>query len=65
MINIMEVTPGDILRLKKKHPCGSDEWLVVDTGVDFRIKCLGCDRLLIIERLKLERKIKSLVSPQE
>ena len=65
MINIMEVTPGDILRLKKKHPCGSDEWLVVDTGVDFRIKCLGCDRLLLIERLKLERKIKSLVSPQE
>jgi hypothetical protein len=61
----MEVTPGDILRLKKKHPCGSDEWLVVDIGVDFRIRCLGCDRLLLIERLKLERKIKSLVSPRE
>jgi hypothetical protein len=65
MINIMEVAPGDILRLKKEHPCGSDEWLVVDTGVDFRIKCLGCDKLLLIERLKLERKIKSLVSPQK
>jgi hypothetical protein len=65
MINIMEVAPGDILRLKKKHPCGSDEWLVVDTGVDFRIKCLGCDKLLLIERLKLERKIKSLASPQK
>jgi hypothetical protein len=62
MINIMEVLPGDIIRLKKKHPCGSDEWLVLDTGVDFRLRCVGCDRLLLIERVKLERKIKSLSS---
>lgn len=62
MINIMEVVPGDIIQLKKKHPCGSDEWLVLDTGVDFRLRCTGCDRLLLIERAKLERKIKSLSS---
>ena len=60
MINITEVLPGDIIQLKKKHPCGSDEWLVLDTGVDFRLKCIGCNRLLLIERVKLERKIKSL-----
>jgi hypothetical protein len=62
MINIMEVLPGDVIQLKKKHPCGSDEWLVLDTGVDFRLRCIGCDRLLLIERVKLERKIKSLSS---
>jgi hypothetical protein len=62
MINITEVLPGDIIQLKKKHPCGSDEWLVLDTGVDFRLKCIGCNRLLLIERVKLERKIKSLSS---
>lgn len=65
MINIMDVAPGNILRLKKKHPCGSDEWLVLDTGVDFRIKCTGCEKVLLIERPKLEHKIKSLVSPRE
>jgi hypothetical protein len=64
MINIMDVSPGDIIRMKKKHPCGSDEWLVLDTGVDFRIRCTGCDRLLLIERAKLEHKIKSLASSQ-
>jgi hypothetical protein len=64
MINIMDVAPGNILRLKKKHPCGSDEWLVLDTGVDFRIKCTGCEKVLLIERPKLEHKIKSLVSPR-
>lgn len=62
MINIMDVSPGDIIRLKKKHPCGSDEWLVIDIGVDFRIKCTGCDRLLLVERAQLERKIKALLS---
>jgi hypothetical protein len=62
MINIMEVLPGDTIQLKKKHPCGSDEWLVLDIGVDFRLRCIGCDRLLLIERAKLERKIKSLSS---
>lgn len=61
MINIMDVSPGCIIRLKKKHPCGSDQWLVLDIGVDFRLKCLGCDRLLLIERQKIENRIKAIV----
>ncbi len=61
MPNIMDIEVGDIIRLRKKHPCGSDRWLVLGTGVDFRLKCLGCQHIVLIERLKLEHKLKGRV----
>jgi hypothetical protein len=61
MVNILDVLTGDILTLKKGHPCGSNQWLVMSTGLDFRLKCVGCDREILIERVVLERKIKSRV----
>jgi hypothetical protein len=57
----MDVKLGDIVRLRKKHPCGSDEWQVERVGVDIRIRCLGCQRRVLEERAILERKIKALV----
>jgi len=57
-----DIQTGDIVRLRKKHPCGSDRWQVEKTGVDIRIKCLGCQRKVLLERPDLERKIKALVS---
>lgn len=56
----MEV--GDVVRLRKRHPCGGDEWQVVKLGVDIRIKCLKCQRLVLLERGTLERRIKTLIS---
>jgi hypothetical protein len=53
---------GDIVHLRKKHPCGSNEWQVVQVGVDIRIKCCGCQRQVLLDRLILERKIKSVIS---
>lgn len=61
MHNIMDIRTGDIIRLKKKHPCGSTQWLVLDTGVDFRLKCLGCERILVMERQYIEHKLKGEV----
>jgi hypothetical protein len=58
----MDIRVGDIVRLRKKHPCGNEEWEVVRTGIDIRIKCLGCQRQLLLERTILEHKIKTLVS---
>jgi hypothetical protein len=58
----MDIKPGDVVRLRKKHPCGSDEWEVINIGVDIRIKCLGCQRLILLERSISERKIKALIS---
>lgn len=58
----MAIKLGDVIRLRKKHPCGSDEWEVINIGVDIRIKCLGCQRLILLERSTLEHKIKALIS---
>jgi hypothetical protein len=58
MVNILDVLKGDLLTLKKGHPCGSNQWQVMSTGVDFRLKCSGCGREILVERVVLERKIK-------
>lgn len=58
----MDLEVGDVVRLRKKHPCGGDEWQVLKLGVDIRIKCLKCQRLVLLERRTLERRIKTLLS---
>lgn len=52
---------GDIVRLKKPHPCGSDQWEVTRTGMDFRIKCLGCGHQVLVPRPKFEKSVKAIV----
>ena len=52
---------GDIVRMKKAHPCGSDEWEVMRTGMDFRIKCLGCGRQVMLPRPKFEKGVKKVI----
>lgn len=54
----MDIQVGDILRLKKQHPCGSKEWEVLRVGADFRLKCMGCDHQIMIARKMLEKKCK-------
>ena len=49
---------GDIVKTRKQHPCGSDEWEVMRTGADFRIKCLKCGRQTWITRVKFEKAVK-------
>lgn len=51
---------GDIIKMKKKHPCGSDEWEIIKTGIDFKLRCLGCGHDIIIKRLLVEKNTKSL-----
>ena len=43
---------GDIVRMKKKHPCGSDAWEITRVGMDFGLKCVGCGRWVMIPRVK-------------
>lgn len=52
---------GDVVRTRKKHPCGGDLWEVLRTGVDFRIKCLKCGRVVMLPRPKFEKSVKALV----
>ena len=51
----MEIEVGNIIRLKKKHPCGSMEWEVLRTGADFRLKCLGCGHQIMVPRKLVEK----------
>lgn len=52
---------GDIIRLRKPHPCGSTDWKVMRTGMDFRIQCQGCQHQAWIPRVKLERQVKEIL----
>lgn len=53
---------GDIVQMKKGHPCGGNQWEVMRTGMDFRIKCLACGRQVMIPRPKFEKGVKSVLS---
>jgi hypothetical protein len=59
---VMEINLGDIVRLKKKHPCGSDQWRVVRLGADIGIKCLGCQHRVLLERTVFERRVKEFIA---
>ncbi len=54
----LKIKVGDQLQMKKKHPCGGDQWLVMRTGADFVIKCQTCSHQTWIPRPKLEKSIK-------
>jgi len=55
----LEIKLGDILRLKKKHPCGNDKWEVVRLGADVGLKCLKCQHRVLLGRSVLERRVKA------
>ena len=56
---------GDIVELKKEHPCGSKQWEITRTGADIRIKCLGCGRQVLIPRPKFEKSMKKIIKSFE
>jgi hypothetical protein len=62
---VMPIKLGDVVRLKKKHPCGSYEWQVVRLGADIGIKCLKCQRRVLLDRSVFERRIITFVSRGE
>lgn len=51
---------GDIVKLKKPHPCGSFEWEILRVGADFRLKCTGCAHQIMIERKTVEKSTRGL-----
>ena len=61
----IEINLGDIVRLRKAHPCGSLVWEVVRVGADIGIKCLKCQRRVLLERGVFERRVKEFVSKSD
>ncbi len=62
---MMEIRLGDVVRLRKKHPCGGYEWRVVRVGADIGIKCCTCGRRVLLPRRAFERRVKTFVSRGE
>ena len=56
----MDIHVGDVLELKKQHPCGSREWQVLRVGMDFKLKCAGCGHELMLPRSKAEKSVKKI-----
>ncbi|HHW98406.1 MAG TPA: DUF951 domain-containing protein [Firmicutes bacterium] len=57
----MQLFVGDVVMLKKPHPCGGYNWEILRTGMDFRIKCLTCGHSVMLPRTRLEKGIKKIV----
>ncbi len=57
----MDVRLNDVLELKKQHPCGSKRWTVLRVGMDFRLRCQGCQHEMMIPRSKVEKNIRKIL----
>ncbi|HHT50705.1 MAG TPA: DUF951 domain-containing protein [Eubacteriaceae bacterium] len=53
---------GDIIQTKKVHPCGSNQWEIIRVGMDFKMKCQGCGRVVMLPRPKFQKSVKKLIS---
>ena len=60
MAGIIPYETGDIVEMKKKHPCGSSEWEILKAGADIKMKCLGCGHEIIIKRSLAQKNTKKL-----
>lgn len=52
---------GDIVEMRKVHPCGSKNWKIIRMGADIKIKCCGCERIIMLPRNKFEKSIKKVI----
>ena len=58
----MNYNVGDIVILKKGHPCGINQWEVIRVGADFKLKCTGCGRIVMVPRKSFEKSVKKVIS---
>lgn len=58
----MELNIGDVVQMRKPHPCGGDTWRIVRLGADIGLRCLTCNRKVMLPRSECERRIKAFVS---
>lgn len=56
-----EFEVGDVVSLKKKHPCGSSDWEILRVGADFRLKCKGCGHQIMVARKLVEKNARNLI----
>ena len=57
----MNFVVGDVVVMKKNHPCGENKWVILRVGADFKIKCTKCSHIVMISRSKFEKNVKNIV----
>jgi hypothetical protein len=62
---MQKINIGDIITLKKPHPCGSYDWKVIRTGADLKLQCIGCDRVVLLDRPTVIRRMKKITPGDE
>ena len=65
VVKIMDIKLNDILVMKKEHPCGGKDFLVLRVGMDFRVRCVKCNREVMVPRQKIEKNIKKVLRDGE
>lgn len=63
-MEILRLRPDDILEMKKPHPCGCRQFRVLRVGSDVRIVCCGCGRDMVLDRIKLERAVRRVLTSE-
>lgn len=58
---IMQFEVGQIIKLKKAHPCGTNEWEIIRVGMDFKLKCRGCDHIVMVSRKLVEKNFRGVI----
>ncbi len=61
----MEYNISDVVEMKKKHPCGSKEFTILRTGIEFRLKCNGCEHMIMLSRVAFEKSVKKIILKSE
>ena len=59
---VEEIRIGDVIQTKKNHPCGSCQWTVIRTGADIKIRCSGCNHVVMMDRETFLKRRKKLIS---
>ncbi|MDD4189435.1 MAG: DUF951 domain-containing protein [Eubacteriales bacterium] len=59
---IVKFNVGDLVELRKPHPCGCKQWQILRTGMHFRLKCTGCGHMVMVPRVKFEKDLKKVIS---
>lgn len=60
-VPITPIALGDIVKLKKAHPCGANQWEVTRLGADIKLRCCGCDRQVMLERHEFDRRFRGFI----
>ena len=61
----MDICVGDVIELKKQHPCGARHMTVLRIGMDFRLRCNGCGREMMVPRARIERYIRAVLRGED